>query len=115
MLSVAVSPSGRVLTGHAEGKLKLWDLEGATPARALEGHKLPVLSVAFAPDGRRAVSAAFDGTIRVWNVETGRPIDTIDLASSSDFAWSVAYAPDGRTIFAGTARGVVLRFVAERN
>jgi WD40 repeat protein len=46
----------------------VWDLSGATPAATvLEGHRGAVLSVAFSPDGKRAVSVSDDNTARVWD------------------------------------------------
>jgi WD40 repeat protein/energy-coupling factor transporter ATP-binding protein EcfA2 len=34
-------------------------------------HQKPVLSAVFSPDSRRVVTASYDGTARVWDVETG--------------------------------------------
>ena len=35
----------------------------------LKGHKSQVMSVAFSPDNKRAVTASKDGTMRVWNID----------------------------------------------
>ena len=36
-----------------------------------QGHALVVNSVAFSPDGKILASGSWDGTIRLWDVETG--------------------------------------------
>src|SRR5438093_2431008 len=42
--------------------------------RVLEGHSDRVLSVAFSSDGKRAVSASQDRTIRLWSVGNGKEL-----------------------------------------
>ena len=39
----------------------------------LEGHTDLVWSVAFRPNGVMLASASWDQTVRLWNVNTGRP------------------------------------------
>ena len=46
--------------------------------RTLEGHSEGVSGVAVTPDGRRAVSASWDGTLNVWDLDTGRELRTLE-------------------------------------
>ncbi|WP_261558378.1 pentapeptide repeat-containing protein, partial [Frankia tisae] len=50
-------------------------------------------SVAFSPDGAVLATAAADGTARLWEVATGRPLRT--LTGHDGSVWSVAFSPDG--------------------
>jgi len=72
--------------------------------RVLTGHEASVRSVAVTPDGRRAVSASDDRTLRVWDIETGGELAKIALDGA---VWAVAVAPNGTTIVAGDAGGNV--------
>lgn len=61
-------------------------------------------------DGRRAISASEDKTLRVWDLEMGKTEATFTGDSGM---WCCAVAPDGVTIVAGESSGRVhfLRFV----
>ncbi len=67
--------------------------EGAL--RTLVGHTSFVLAVAIAPDGKTAISASWDETLKIWDTETGRELKT--LTGHSNSVWAVAIAPDGKT------------------
>jgi serine/threonine protein kinase len=43
----------------------------------LVGHKGPVLSAAFAQQGRRIVSAGTDGTLKIWDAASGQLVRTV--------------------------------------
>ena len=73
----------------------------------LRGHESFVYDVAFSPDGARAASAAWDGTVRIWDATTGR--QTASLRHDGDrppanIVSSVAWHPDGSRL-ASVTRG----------
>ena len=50
--------------------------------------------MAVTPDGRRAISASDDQTLRVWDLDTGKTVRT--LQGHSSWVHAVAVTPDGR-------------------
>jgi WD40 repeat protein len=63
--------------------------------RTLTGHTSGVNAVAIAPDGKRAISASFDNTLKIWDTEAGTEVRTLTGHTNSVFA--VDLAPDGLT------------------
>ena len=70
------------------------DAPGGPLVRTLAGHTDWVNAVALTPDGRLAVSASSDNTLKVWDVASGRELRT--LAGHTDWVNAVALTPDGR-------------------
>ena len=69
-------------------------LPGGPLVRTLEGHTGWVRAVAVTPDGRFAVSASGDRTLKVWDIEKGETVRTLEGHTGSVSA--VAVTPDGR-------------------
>ena len=80
---------------------KLWDLQSGRALRTLEGHSGSVSGVAVSPDGKRAASASYDKTLRVWDLETGLTLATFHCDAR---AMCCAFA-GGQTIVGGDAGG----------
>jgi WD40 repeat protein len=66
--------------------------------RVLSGHTDAVHGCAFSPDGRLALSASDDHTLRLWEVANGHEVTrwTIDAA-----LLCCSISPDGVTVIAG--------------
>lgn len=60
------------------------------------GHSDGVNSVAFSPDGRLVASASDDKTLKLWDVASGREVQT--LRGHKGRVIAVAFSPDGRTL-----------------
>lgn len=67
---------------------------------SLEGHEGGVRQAVFSPDDEVLASAGFDGTIRLWDTETGEELRVLE--GHRDVVWSIAFAPNGeRLVSAG--------------
>ena len=78
-------------------RLEVWNIETDElhELRALETHNGTVrCNIALSADGRLAVSASADNTLKVWDVVMGRELRT--LARHSDKVMGVALSADGR-------------------
>ncbi len=85
-------------------------LELSEPADGNPGPKTPLVAVQFSPDGRRLVSAAEGGAVRVWDAGTGKALATLEGTASPSPApgqqfigikadpVTVAFSPDGQVI-----------------
>jgi hypothetical protein len=67
---------------------------GTPLLRTLEGHADSVTAAAVTPDGKRAVSASGNHTLKVWDLETGRALRTLE--GHSDWVSGVAVTADGK-------------------
>ncbi len=64
------------------------------------GHSRVITSTAISPDGQFALSGSCDGTLKLWEISSGREIRT--FAGHPDEVNSVAFSPDGRYALSGS-------------
>ncbi len=92
VLSIAVSPSGKIASAGVDRTVKLWNLKTGICESILTGHVDRVWSVAFSIDGRALISGSEDQTIRIWNAQTAqcvrvlqkpRPYDGMSIANAN--------------------------------
>jgi WD40 repeat protein len=93
---VAVTADGRrAISGSAgSAELTVWDVKRGRELRTLHGHSDSVRDLWLSADGRRALSASQDTTLKLWDVESGRELRT--LRGHSGPVSRVAASADGR-------------------
>jgi WD40 repeat protein len=113
MLPLAFSPDGKLLAGAdveitttKTGRttatseawvVRLWDAATGRDIRLLKGMGAEIISVTFAPDGKRLAGASEDGTLRTWEVDTGREMQAIHLEEIGRLSpLDGAFSPDVR-------------------
>ncbi|MEO6863790.1 MAG: hypothetical protein ABI180_19975 [Microcoleus sp.] len=74
----------------------------ATPINTLSGHSDAVVSVAISPDRSIVASGSRDGTVKLWNLQTGVCLRSLFGCNP------VAFSPDGQTLVTGGDGGEVL-------
>jgi WD40 repeat protein len=68
---------------------------GGREIRRFLGHQAGVTATAFLPDGRRAISAGADGTLRVWDLATERELSRLQ-GNTRQPVQALAVSADGR-------------------
>nr|QCQ83088.1 putative protein VIP3 [Ambrosia artemisiifolia] len=103
VLSVAWSPSGRQLAcGSMDGSISVFDVQRAKFLHHLEGHTMPVRSLAYSPlDPRVLVSGSDDECIHMYDAE-GKTLFS-SMSGHSSWVLSVDVSPDGAAIASGSS------------
>ncbi len=99
---MAFTPDGRRLVvggGHGDPTIRVWDVASGREVLKLTGHALAVTGLAVTPDGRKVVSTSQDSSARVWDLETGKPLQHW---TQVHWAWVVALSPDGAIAAVGS-------------
>ncbi len=108
---VAFSRDGKKLlaaTGeHTRGRLFVWDLATRTQEASLEGHTHNIDDLSLHPAGRLAATVSTDGTVRVWDLSTGRSRVLPCGRGDGGHFGGVAFTPEGRYLVAGSNWGII--------
>ena len=112
VLSISLIPETRhVLTSSADGRVRLWDIDGATATTLVQTdpqHHLISAAVA-SPNGRLALTVDSESrTVHLWDLATGRemlkPADDgrtvpfLDFARRGSQLWMATFSPDSESV-----------------
>ena len=96
---LAFSPDGRQLLASWTSDMNIawvYDVATGNTVAELRGHTDATSSVAFSPDGKTALTAGFDATVKVWDTANWRELRSFKAHD----AWvaSAVFSPDGGKI-----------------
>lgn len=107
VLATAFSPDGQQFaTGGWDDMIHIWSLDGSL-RQSLVGHGTPVQSLTWSTDGKRLLSRARDGSMRVWSLAAGRP--ELIFWPLIDGTW-LMLTDDGRRV-GGSDSGIARTFL----
>ncbi|MEQ8766678.1 MAG: protein kinase [Planctomycetota bacterium] len=86
-------------------RMPVWAFGKDSEPTLLTGHRDRIVAAAAAPFGPTLATASWDGTVRIWNADTG---ETTHVHSIGDVqATSVTFSPSGGYLAAGASDGSV--------
>lgn len=100
------NPNKKLLLASAsfDSTVKLWDVELGKLIHSLNGHRHPVYSVAFSPNGEYIASGSLDKSLHIWSLKEGKIIRTYN---GSGGIFEVCWNKEGDKIAACFANNIV--------
>ncbi len=110
MWQATFSPDARTLVSSQMQWVYVWDVESRTIRRKIQHPHQHGCDLTLAPDSRTLATANLryagdvgDDTIRIYDIETGKQVLTLDPGDGR--AGVMAFSPDGNRLFTGFSRG----------
>jgi len=105
--SVAFSPDGKwiVAGGEGVGVGRIHNAETGELLQSLKGHAVSIQAVAVSADSKRVATASDDGTVRLWELATGKELKVYE--EHSDKVTAVAFGA-GELLVSGSMDGTIV-------
>jgi WD40 repeat protein len=105
--SLAFSPDSQLLAvGTFSSEVMVVDLPRMAIVAHWQAHNGSINGISFSPDGKILATASLDHRVKLWDVvppaapKLGLP-PLATLQGHADWAFSLAFAPDGKTLYSG--------------
>jgi WD40 repeat protein len=97
VMALAVTADGtQVLSGSADKKFLLWEVNAGKPTRTWE-HGTAVAAIALNAEGTLAATGGANGTLQLWSLNADTPRAVVPAAHTGGIA-AVAFSPDGQQL-----------------
>lgn len=103
--SLAFQPSGDLLASGGFREVKIWQRPRNVRLGMLSGARGAISVVAVDPDGTRAATGSADGTIQLWEIPSGKQLQTISghtAVTHNAAITGLAFSADGKTLFSAS-------------
>ncbi len=94
---LAFSDDGKRLVSGGGRVLRIWDPITGENLLPRAAHESYVNDIAFSPDGAILATGGLDGTIRLWERATSKPIRLL-MSEPRQRVWRVAFTADGKSL-----------------
>jgi len=103
--SLSIHPTAPeiILSGGGDDRSFLWNLNTGAVLFGLSGHKDSVTSTGFSFDGKLCATSSLDATIKLWKVETGELVSTLE-GPSEGIDW-LRWHSKGNVVLGGSGDG----------
>ena len=100
------SPDGKILACGAGQHVRLWDTTTGELITTFKAHIGFIEYLAFSTDGSTLASASDDGTIKYWNINTGKPIPS-HITRHIPWIRSISYLNDSSILASVDYSGII--------
>lgn len=91
-------------SGSLDTTVRLWDVRQRTEIGYFKGHSKQVNDIAISPDDSQLASASDDGTVKLWNLESGKMQADFATDKSLPVLTTVFHPREFQVSFAGAER-----------
>jgi len=77
------------------------------PCQKFKGHTGYLQGAIHLPGEQRMMTCSWDGSLRVWNLKSGKQIGEDWRDGDSEAVWTIALSPDGKKVVSGSVGGLV--------